>query len=210
MANAPAARRSRVNAMQAQLARSVAEFEAAVGRPGDPRREGLRTELQLDFAFIGAYWVVYATTSGLLAARDFSAAVWLGVIAGECATVAALLDVAENLQTLRLLRAGVADDGELGSVVRMMRGASLAKWFFAFAATGLLSTLFLQQGGLWHRLIGGSYALAAAGGIATVVAELAFTKRRIGQARSHNALRAAFLLMALSLATGLPFAAALA
>jgi hypothetical protein len=206
--DAPAARRSRVNAMQAQLARSVAEFEAAVGGPSDPRREELRTALQLDFAFIAAYWVVYAATSGLLAARDFSAAVWLGVIAGECATVAALLDVAENLQTLRLLRSGPSDDAS--SVVRMMRTASLAKWFFAFTTTGLLSVLFLQQGSWWHRLIGSSYALAAAGGIATLVSELASTGRRVDQARPHNALRAAFLLMALSLAIGLPFAAALA
>jgi hypothetical protein len=196
--------------MQAQLARSMAEFEAAVGRPGDPRREELRTELALDFGFIAAYWVVYAATSGLLAARDFSAAVWLGVVAGECATVAALLDVAENLQTLRLLRADVADGDDLGPLVRMMRGASLAKWFFTFAATGLLSTLFLQQGSWWHRLIGSSYVLAAAGGIATLVGELAFTRRRVDQARPHNALRAAFLLTALSLAIGLPFAAALA
>jgi hypothetical protein len=135
-------RHSRVNVMRAQLARSVGEFETVVGGMGDRRREELRTQLQLDFAFIAAYWIVFAVTSGLLAARDFSAAVWVGVVAGECATIAALLDVSENLQTLRLLRADPSDDP--GSVVRMMRGASLAKWFSGFAATGLLSVLFLQ------------------------------------------------------------------
>jgi hypothetical protein len=196
--------------MRAQLARSFAEFEAAVGGEGDHRREELRTQLQLDFAFIAAYWLVFAATSGLLVARDFSWAVWLGVIAGECATVAALLDVAENLQTLRLLRADSSAGGGLDSVVRMMRGASLAKWFFAFATTGLLSVLFLQQGSWWHRLIGSSYALAAAVGIATLAAELAFTRRRVDPAPLRNALRASFAVMALSLAVGLPFAAALA
>src|SRR5438874_6526792 len=124
--------------MRAQLARSFAEFEAVVGGPGDRRREELRTQLQIDFAFIAAYWAVFAAMSGLLAARDFSAAVWVGVVAGECATLAAVLDVAENVHTLRLLRAG-SPGGELDSVVRMMRGASLAKWCLAFAATGLLS-----------------------------------------------------------------------
>jgi hypothetical protein len=196
--------------MGAQLARSFAEFEAAVGGPGDRRREELRTQLQVDFAFIAAYWLVFAATSGLLAARDFSAAVWLGVVAGECATVAALLDVAENVQTLRLLRAGSAQGCELDSLVRIMRAASLAKWLFAFSATGLLSTLFLQQGSWSHRLIGGSYALAATVGIATVIGELASRRRRVRPVLLSNALRAAFALMALSQAVGLPFAAALA
>jgi hypothetical protein len=52
--------------------------------------------------------------------------------------------------------------------------------------------------------------LAAAVGIATVIAELASTWLGVKPLLLSDALRAAFLLMALSQAVGLPFAAALA
>jgi len=193
--------------MRAQLARSPAEFEAAVGRDGDPRRDELRTQLQIDFAFIAAYWLVFATMSGLLATRDFAAAVYLGAVTGEVATVAALLDVAENVQTLRVLRLRPPDDDRGTSLVRLMRATSLAKWLAAFGAGGLLSPLFLQQDDWWHRTIGIGYALAGAAGIVAVIGELLSGGRR-GPRIVQSGLRAAFLLLVVSQIVGVPVAAA--
>jgi hypothetical protein len=194
--------------MSAQLSRSSVEFENYVGGPGDPRRADLAAQLRIDFAFIAAYWAVFAATSGLLAARDFSAAVWLGVVAAECGTVAALLDVAENIQTLRLAGSGAATGDQAAAVVRRMRETSLAKWFFAFLTTGLLSSIFLERARWWDLFIGSLYLLAALLGLTSVLAA-AIRPLLIPRRIVTNLLRLSFVLMALSLAVGLPFAAAL-
>jgi hypothetical protein len=192
-----------LNVMRAQLARTPADFQNAVGDEGDPRRDELRTQLQIDFAFIAAYWLVFATMSGLLATRDFAAAVWLGAITGEVATVAALLDVAENVQTLRVVRLQPPAE----SLVRNMRATSLAKWLAAFCASGLLSPLFLQQQNWWHRSVGIGYALAAAVGIVAAIGGLASRRGRDPRV-VQTGLRAAFLLLVVSQVVGVPVAAA--
>jgi hypothetical protein len=194
--------------MSAQLSSSPVEFEGYVGGPGDSRRADLVAQLRIDFAFIAAYWTVFSATSGLLAARQFSAAVWLGVVAAECGTVTALFDVAENVQTLRLAGSGAAARAEAAAVVRGMRKSALAKWLFAFLTTGLLSSIFLEQASWWDLLIGSLYLLAAFLGVTGVLAA-AIRPSRIPPRIITNLLRLAFVLMALSLAVGLPFAAAL-
>jgi hypothetical protein len=197
-----------VDVMGAQLSRTPAEFESYVGGPGGRRRSHLVDQLRIDFGFILAYWAVFAATSGLLAARQFSAAVWLGVVAAECGTVAALLDVAENVQTLRLAGSGAPAEDEAAAVVRGMRKRALGKWFFAFLTTGLLSSIFLEQASWWDLLIGSLYLLAAFLGVTGVLAA-AIRPSRIPRGVITNLLRLSFVLMALSLAVGLPFAAAL-
>jgi hypothetical protein len=194
--------------MSAQLSSSPVEFEGYVGGLGDSRRADLVAQLRIDFAFIAAYWAVFAATSGLLAARQFSAAVWLGVVAAECGTITALFDVAENVQTLRLAGSGAAAGAEAAAVVRGMRKSALAKWIFAFLTTGLLSSIFLEQARWWDLLIGSLYLLAAFLGV-TGVFTAAIRPSRIPRRVITNLLRFSFLLMALSLAVGLPFAAAL-
>lgn len=202
-------RRSKgLDVMGAQLSRLPGEFEGYVGPQGDPRRAELLGQLRIDWAFIAAYWAIFAASSGLLAARDFSAAVWLGVFAAECGTAAAVLDVSENVQTLRLLEATALDGTETQLVMRRMRHASLAKWFFAFFTTGLLSSNFLERSAWWDILIGSLYALAAALGLMSALAAAARPSGIPARIRT-NMLRGSFVLMGLSLSIGLPFAAAL-
>jgi hypothetical protein len=53
-----------------ELARTLGDFDDAVRG----RREAVRVALQIDFAFIAAYWLVFATTSALFATRGLRAA----------------------------------------------------------------------------------------------------------------------------------------
>ena len=188
--------------LQVSLARSVEEFEAQTAG----RHDAIRTELHLDFAFIGAYWLIYATTCALFATRTFAGADWLGVVAGVLATIGALADVSENVNTLRLLDRveGTQGDDEPASVARAMRRSSLAKWTALFAATGVLSTMFFERGG-WSCVLGGVYAGAALLGLVTVLADafrLPVDDRWLGLG-----LRCAFLLQCIVLPVGLAVAA---
>ena len=183
-----------------ELARTPADFDTQV----DGRRDETRTSLYVDFAFIAAYWLVFATTSALFATRGFWGAAWLGAVAGELATVGALADVSENTHALRLLEGEWTADRPRDAVVKAMRLSSLLKWSSLFAAAALLSIMFFERGGL-NVLLGFAYVLAAAAGIATVAAE-AF-KVNIPPARLEPILRAAFFTMGLAIAVGLPVAA---
>jgi hypothetical protein len=192
--------------MRAQFARSWADFERAVGGPGDARREEARAALLADFGFIVGYWAVFAALSGLLAARGFSAAVWLGAIAGEVATITAVLDVVENVETLRVLRLQSGADPWRG---RRMRGASLAKWFCAFLTGAFLSVIFLQHGG-WQVVIGVALLLAGALGMVAVVANVAGANQGADPALLDRALALSFAVLGVAVLVGLPVAAAMA
>jgi hypothetical protein len=190
------------NMLRVSLARSVAEFEAETAG----RRDEIRTGLHVDFAFIAAYWLIYATTSALFATRAFWGADWLAVIAGVLATIGALADVSENVNTLRLLGRveGTSGDDDPASVARAMRRSSLLKWAALFAATGLLSTMFFERGG-WSCVLGGVYVVAAVLGLATVLADgfqLPVADRWLG-----IGLRCAFSVQCIALSVGLAVAA---
>jgi hypothetical protein len=192
----------RSNMLRISLARSVQEFEAQTAG----RHDAIRTGLHLDFAFVAAYWLIYATTSALFATRTFSGADWLGAVAGELATIGALSDVSENVNTLRLLERieGTEGDDEPTSVARTMRRSSLLKWTALFAATGVLSTMFFERGG-WNCVLGGLYAGAALLGLVTILADafrLSIEDRWLGLG-----LRFAFFLQCIALPAGLAVAA---
>jgi hypothetical protein len=191
--------------MAALLARSAEEFETEVGPLADPRRGELRFQLHFDFGFIVAYWAVFSALSGLLAAQDFPAAIWLGVVAAECATFGAFLDVVENVQAMRVLDA--VDARETGPLVPRMRSYSLAKWLFAFTATGLLSATFLARAAWWELLIGSLFALAAGLGIVCVAVLFALRRPGVGQRVPTTLLKFAFMLMGAMILVGLPLAA---
>jgi hypothetical protein len=196
---------TKMNVMAALLARSTEEFRAEVGDPGDPRRGELRFQLHFDFGFIVAYWAVFSAMSGLLAVQDFPAAIWLGVVAAECATLCALLDVVENVQAMRVLDAASSD--EAARLIPRMRRYSLAKWLFAFTATGILSATFLSRSAWGELLIGALFALAAGLGIACVAVLVALRGSKAEQRVPAVVLRFAFALMGLVILIGLPFAA---
>jgi hypothetical protein len=180
-----------------QLSRSPEEFDRRLGTG----RDGLRSSLRIDFGFIAAYWLVFATTSALFAVRSFWGADWLGVVAGETATLGAIGDVSENVYTLRLLRRldGEAGDDDPGGVAAAMRTSSRFKWTSLFAATALLSVMFFVRGG-WSVAVGVLYAAPAALGLASMGADaLGLPVER--------PLRAAFYGQCAALAVGLPIAA---
>lgn len=188
--------------LNVSLARSVTEFEARTAG----RHDAIRTALRIDFAFVLAYWLVYATTSALFATRGFWGADWLGVVAGVLATGGALADVSENVHTLRLLDRieGANGDDDPASVAKAMRRSSLAKWAALFAATGLLSAMFFVRGG-WTCLVGALYAVPAGVGLAAVLADafrLPVADRWLGLG-----LRCAFSLQCIALPVGLAVAA---
>jgi hypothetical protein len=188
--------------LNVSLARSVTEFEARTAG----RHDEIRTALRIDFAFILAYWLVYATTSALFATRGFWGADWLGVVAGVLATAGALADVSENVHTLRLLdrTEGTNGDDDPASVARAMRRSSLAKWTVLFAATGLLSAMFFVRGG-WTCLVGALYIVPAGVGLVAILADtfrLPVADRWLGLG-----LRGAFLLQCIALPVGLAVAA---
>jgi hypothetical protein len=189
--------------LRVSLARSVEEFEAEV----QGRRDVLRLNLHIDFAFIAGYWLVFATTSALFALRGFRWADWLGAVAGELATIGALADVSENVFTLRLLRRGegTPGDDQPASLATAMRRSSLVKWTFLFAAVGLLSLMFFQRGGA-NIILGAVYAIPATLGLATIAADAA--RLGIDDLWLERMLRAAFLGNCIALLVGLPVAAA--
>jgi hypothetical protein len=188
--------------LRIELARSVEQFENQVRG----RCEAVRASLQIDFAFIAAYWLVFATMGAFLGSRGFWGADWLGGIVGELATVAAVADAGENVYALHLLRRteGLPGDESPGSVATWMRRSSLIKWTSVFAASGLLSIMFFQRGG-WNSVLGVAYVLAAALGLATVTAEA--TRLAIGDLWLEWMLRTAFFGVGLALVLGLPVAA---
>jgi hypothetical protein len=87
-----------------EMARSMKEAKMIVGEPGHSDRSEMRAQQYMDFVFIAAYWLEFLLISILLTRRRFPFAKGLGVFAGLCATLAALLDVRENLAISESLR----------------------------------------------------------------------------------------------------------
>jgi hypothetical protein len=186
---------------QLQLAGSVEEFAAAVSG----RQDELRTSLYVDFGFIVAYWLIFASTSALFATRSFWGADWLATIAGELATLGALADVAENVYTLKLLRVIDGSPGaEPRKVAGLMRTSSIVKWLTLFVATGLFSIMFFQRGGA-STVLGFAYAVSAGLGVVTVAANVA--KLRIADLWLERMASVAFYGMGAALIIGLPVGA---
>ena len=148
--------------LRVELARSVAEFEGLVGTTGDPRRVVLRTSLLIDFGFILAYWFTYLALGALLVTDGSTSGRWLGALALETATFAALFDVMENTYTLALMRElDASRDGS--TFLRKMRRASLAKWGASFSTGALLAALFIDRGGWCYVIAVGLIAAAVVG-----------------------------------------------
>jgi hypothetical protein len=134
-----------------ELARSMEEVEMIVGEPGHSDRSEMREQQYMDFAFIAAYWLEFSLISILLWRRNFRFAKALGVFAGLCATLAALLDVRENLAILKVL--SVSPTPENDPLVLAVRHAAVPKWALLFVAMILLSFVFLGRRD-WHQRSG--------------------------------------------------------
>src|SRR4029453_5602201 len=110
----------------------------------------------------------------LFAVSGLRGSAWLGALAGELATIGAVADVAENVNTLQLLRVtgGSPSDSNPARVVKTMRLSTVVKWFSLLAAAGLLSVMFFERGG-WSVALGLLYAASAALGAAAIGADAA-------------------------------------
>src|SRR5215210_2743540 len=126
-----------------QMARSMQEVEMIVGEPGHRDRSEMREQQYMDFVFIVAYWLEFSLISVLLWRRSFRFAKALGVFAGLCATLAALLDVRENLSILKVL--STSPTPENNPLVHAVRHAAVPKWALLFVAMILLSLVFLGR-----------------------------------------------------------------
>jgi len=80
-----------------ELARSMEEVKAIVGEPGHSDRSQMRSQQYMDFLFIVAYLSEFLLIGVLLWHRNFSLARLLALLAWLCETLAAGLDVRENV-----------------------------------------------------------------------------------------------------------------
>lgn len=126
-----------------QLVHSRADIAAIVGDQGDPDRRQMRRQQQLDHLLITAYWAAFVVMSVVLVQRSFPGAQYLGILAGLCATGAALSDVQENQAVLRVLAVPLVQTDE--SMVDVIRQAATRKWLLLFVAMALLSLVCIGR-----------------------------------------------------------------
>jgi hypothetical protein len=101
------------------------------------------SQIRMDFLFIVAYWLEFLLVSVLLWHRNFPLAKVLAVIAGTCATLAAVADVRENLAILEVLSARAVQDND--PMVQAVRISALAKWTMLFVAMIPLAFAFIGR-----------------------------------------------------------------
>jgi hypothetical protein len=126
-----------------EMARSMDEVKAIVGEPGNSDRSQMRSQQRMDFLFIVAYWSEFLLIGVLLWHRNFSLARPLALIAWLCATLAAGLDVRENVGILGVLSAPPRPDYD--PLVQAVRFAATSKWLLLFVAMVLLSFVFIGR-----------------------------------------------------------------
>jgi len=129
--------------MAMQMAPSMDEVEMIVGKVGHSDRSQMRSQQRLDFLFIVAHWSEFMLISALLWWHGLPGAKSLALIAGLCATLAAVLDVRENLAILQVLSAPAVQDND--AMVQTVRNAAIAKWFMVWAAVIPSALVFLGR-----------------------------------------------------------------
>jgi hypothetical protein len=132
--------------LQAELARSAEDLEAAVNNSATPsqRRDNINMVIRnthLDYVFIALYWMTFLAISGVVA-RVSSRSV--GIFTAALITVAAVFDLIENRALLKALHAGLPlprfnDD----MAAQAISNPSLVKWFFIFGTLLVVGTALL-------------------------------------------------------------------
>jgi hypothetical protein len=97
---------------------------------------------RLDFCLIALYWLLYILLAVLLASRNVPGSRALGLAALLFASLAAWFDILENRAILEIINAWQTIDN---NSVAPVSGYSQLKWSTAFAATLLLSALFVPR-----------------------------------------------------------------
>ena len=148
----------------------LSEVKEILGGADSPMRTKIRQGLYDDYCFIAMYWLLFAGMSALLVGRGHRWAVFAGVVAGVCATSAAIFDVVENLSIAALLDAAVVQP----ELVRNVASAGFGKWLLVSLATLILSLVFLQKD--WLALLGGFYFLIGIIGIYGILRDPRFVE----------------------------------
>ncbi len=139
-----------------QMARSADDVEAVLGEAPSPDREVMRVKQYVDFGLIAGY-VGLGVVIGMALGRSGRGA-WLlaGLIV---AILAALLDVRENLGTLRVVNLGL---GQVNSgMLDALRFNSIAKWVVLAAAITVLASATVARK-QWYLRTAGGLGLAGA------------------------------------------------
>ena len=126
-----------------QLVKSAKEFIGIAGDKDDLNRTIIQKSLKADYFFIAAYWLLFANMGVLLASRNITGAIWLGIAVGVCATAAAIFDVMENIHISNVLPLTLTEKDD--SLIRSIRNVSLYKWAFLFITNLLIAPIFLWR-----------------------------------------------------------------
>jgi hypothetical protein len=132
----------------AQLTKIQLEADPAVVaavRADADKLDASRLALHLDFALLTLYGLLFALLGVLLTRRGgrWQSIAGGGVIAG--AIITCVLDVVENVRTLRLIPAD-GMDGVTQSALDALRTVSYAKWGASALTLALITLLFIGRG----------------------------------------------------------------
>jgi len=117
------------------------EVAAVLGGEDGGERAALRHAVDVDFAVIGAYWLLFVLLAAVLGRRMLPGARLMAVAVVVAVTMAAVLDVVENFRLYRVL-AAPGDPHVLRELIEPARRAAVGKWAALFTATALVSPVF--------------------------------------------------------------------
>jgi hypothetical protein len=139
-----------------QMARDADDVEAVLSEAPSPDREVMRVKQYVDFGLIAGYLGLGMVVGVALRGR-------VGLLLAGLTIVAAVLDVRENLGTLRVvnLSLGRVNSGMLNA----LRVNSIIKWVVLAAAITLLASAIIARKQWYLRMAGG---LCLAGAAVTV------------------------------------------
>jgi hypothetical protein len=142
-----------------QMSRNVGDVEAVLGDAPSADREVMRVKQYVDFGLIAGYGGLGVVIGMALARRT-------GLLLAGAAIVAALLDVRENLDTLRVVNLSLSQMNP--ATLDSLRFTSVAKWAVLAAAVTVLSTVTARR----KRWVLRAAAALCLGGAALTVAGL--------------------------------------
>ena len=140
-----------------QMARDADEVEAVLGEAPSADREVMRVKQYVDFGLIAGY-LGLGVMIGLALRRR------IGLLLAGLTVIAAILDVRENLGTLRVVNLGLSQVNS--AVLGALRFTSVTKWAVLSAAITVLAGV---TGGRKHWYLRAAAALSLAGAALTVV-----------------------------------------
>jgi hypothetical protein len=151
-----------------ELARTPEELERVIGaNPPDVAAAAVRTQMdranRIDFAYMACYATFIALSCMLGAVRRARSWLLIGVLIGF---LAALFDVAENIQLLQLTQ----PDADVGPLLRQLHMRTLQKWELLALVGALFAAAFIARGRIVQSVVAAAIALLLIGsGVMTLI-----------------------------------------